>query len=333
MGRLLILFLALMSYECKAAYVCETKISTSSVDMPAAIQWQRETPSGWYTTNTPRLVVCDGWGLIEWVYVFGGEKVGVLSYDGKSYNTYSTALSGINYIIEIMDYSKSAWVPVTSSEITGWRDQRGSATPAAWALQAGLRIKFVSAVGVPIAGSLKLPGFDIATVQPIIDSKPSGAQSKITAPGANFAIKSKSCFLKSPGTVKLSRLDSSQFKDIGVTAGEIAFQFTVDCSDAYVKYAVSYFMTDVNNPANTGTTLTSATDSTNASGIAIEVRDGSIPVTFGPDLTTENKREIGTVAMAGGSLIKPLTARYKRTDAVVTPGPLSAGVTITLVYD
>lgn len=92
-------------------------------------------------------------------------------------------------------------------------------------------------------------------------------------------------------------------------------------------------MTDVNDPANLGTTLAPMQGSDGAKGIAIEIMDGLNPVTLDPMLTSGNQREFGSIAKAGGSFIKRMSARYKRTNTVVTPGPLSADVTISLIYD
>lgn len=330
--RILLFLLLLFGTKCHASYSC-TLLRTGEVLLPPVIDLQRESTSPWYETGNPALAKCvsDGLGF-QMFSVMVMASVGSYMYDGANYNLYSTGIKEISFIVEFFRYSDSAWVPVTASsaELLTLSGKLNTVN-----LGGRSRIKFVSSSGSVPAGSYSIPsiGFMRSELRSGVASAIvfNGGITRTTA--SSLAVKAKSCTLKSPGVVKLPRADFSQFKAVGTTAGESPFQFAVDCSDAFVDYSVSFYMTDVNDPANTSTALAQTSNSGSASGIAIEVLDGLTPVTFGPQLTAENKRRIGTITMAGGSLVKPLTSRYKRTNAVVTPGPLSAGVTITLVYE
>lgn len=115
---------------------------------------------------------------------------------------------------------------------------------------------------------------------------------------------------------------------VGDIAGSQAFALSFSCA-AGAKVLIT--LTDSVNPANRGNTLQLTADST-ARGVGVQVLNGGVPVSFGPDSATvgnTNQWLIG--ASPDGPLQVPLTARYISTGTVAA-GTIKALATFTMSY-
>lgn len=329
MKRVSLTLLAIFSLKCQADYTCRIIKPDSTLQLPGTVQWQSETPTEWYTLSAPAQASCSGSGPLKLVYTASSTLSGEHVFNGVSYSMFSTSVPGIKYIMEYINWNKSkTWQPVVRSNFTGWQTGTGTG----WTLGTDLRIKFVRDTGARPKGSLQVPPFSIATAT-ISSDVSSWPAINLNASGTTIEAKSKSCSLKSPGTIRLPKSYLSDLREIGASSGNSPFSFSVDCSDSFSKYSVSYYMTDAFSFSNKSSTLTLSTDSGSAKGVGIQVLNGDTPIIFGPEPTVANTQLIGTLPSAGGGLTKFLSASYIRTNSETTPGSVSAGLTLTLIYD
>ncbi|MFM0044572.1 fimbrial protein [Paraburkholderia sediminicola] len=129
--------------------------------------------------------------------------------------------------------------------------------------------------------------------------------------------------------VTLPQAYTGRLPTAGATTGATPFNLALDCSPGT---RVNVTLTDASNASNTSTTLSLAPGST-ATGIGLQVLNGSTPIAYGPDSAAagnQNQWLAGTAA--GGSMTIPLTAQYVRTPGTVAPGTVKGLATFTMSY-
>jgi type 1 fimbria pilin len=112
------------------------------------------------------------------------------------------------------------------------------------------------------------------------------------------------------------------------STGATPFSLGVNCTQGVT---VKITLTDASNVSNTSTILGLAAGST-ATGVGLQILNGSKPVAYGPDSAVQgnvNQWTVGT--SAGGPMTIPLTAQFVRTGAV-TPGTVKGTATFTMSY-
>jgi type 1 fimbria pilin len=127
----------------------------------------------------------------------------------------------------------------------------------------------------------------------------------------------------------LPRAPSRDLANVGDTTGDTLVPLGLKCP-AGIKVYIT--ITDAVDPANRSTMLSLAPGSS-ASGVAVEILNGSEPIAFGPDSSaagTVSQWSAGT--SAGGVMQIPLAARYVRTPAPLAPGTVDAKATFTMSY-
>jgi type 1 fimbria pilin len=147
---------------------------------------------------------------------------------------------------------------------------------------------------------------------------------------AGSSITSNTCSVITPTLqYQLPRAFSKDLVSAGATTGDTTLPLQLDCA-AGVKVAVT--ITDATAPANRSTTLTLAKGSS-ASGIGLQILNGSTPVAFGLDSAVAGNTNQWSAGMAaGGAMQIPLTARYVRTSGQLIPGGVSGVATFTMSY-
>ncbi|SOE99173.1 Pilin (type 1 fimbria component protein) [Burkholderia sp. OK233] len=129
--------------------------------------------------------------------------------------------------------------------------------------------------------------------------------------------------------VTLPQAYSGRLSTTGATTGATPFNLALDCSPGT---KVNVTLTDASNASNTSTTLSLAPGST-ATGIGLQVLNGSTPIAYGPDSAAagnQNQWLAGTAT--GGPMTIPLTAQYVRTPGTVAPGTVKGLATFTMSY-
>ncbi|HEV7776290.1 MAG TPA: fimbrial protein [Luteibacter sp.] len=150
----------------------------------------------------------------------------------------------------------------------------------------------------------------------------------------NFELRANTCALISDETlyVTLDPVAASEFEGMGGKVGGREIDLRLRCDPDVRVHAT---MTDATSPANRTSTLSLADGST-AMGVGFEIlRNGNVPVFFGPDssvIGAENQFHVADIPASGGEVVLPLTVRYVQTEPVLIPGELYARATITFSY-
>ncbi|VWB76208.1 fimbrial protein [Burkholderia stagnalis] len=143
------------------------------------------------------------------------------------------------------------------------------------------------------------------------------------------------CRVTTPAiTVPLGNMPSSTFSGVGTVSPSKPFNIVLQCSggDAGTVTNVHTTLTDHTDPGNVSDTLSLATDST-ATGIGIQVLNGSTVIKYGPDSSATGNTNQWKAGEAGnGTFTIPLTARYIQTAPKVTAGTADGLATFTMSY-
>ena len=135
-------------------------------------------------------------------------------------------------------------------------------------------------------------------------------------------------------TVPLSAVSLSSFKGVGTTSPATPFNITLQCSGSIDGGSTTVYvtLTDQTNQVNLSTTLSLSTDST-ATGVGIQVLNGTSVISYGPDADTiGNTNQWSAGSAENGTFRIPLTARYVQTAPSVTPGSANGRATFTMSY-
>jgi type 1 fimbria pilin len=135
--------------------------------------------------------------------------------------------------------------------------------------------------------------------------------------------------------VPLGAVPIRAFTGVGSASPEKRFSISLDCAggDAGLERKIHTTLTDHTNPANQADTLSLAPGS-GASGIGIQVLNGSTVIKYGPDssaLGNINQWQAGS--SGNGTFNIPLTARYVQTAPAITPGSANGLATFTMSYE
>ncbi|MEB3785128.1 fimbrial protein [Pseudomonas paracarnis] len=142
-----------------------------------------------------------------------------------------------------------------------------------------------------------------------------------------FVAKGTSCTLTTPATIKLKQVSIVDMPSIGSSIAGGAFVLGLKCNMDVPTFQVSYGMADVYNPSNLSSYLSLADEPAKASGIALQVLNGTNAISFAPSATTV----IGN--LRSGTISHPMTVQYIRTGKNATPGKANAAVSVTFTYD
>ncbi|WP_196492673.1 fimbrial protein [Burkholderia stagnalis] len=143
------------------------------------------------------------------------------------------------------------------------------------------------------------------------------------------------CRVTTPAiTVPLGSMPASTFTGVGSVSPSKPFNIVLQCSGGETGTVTNVYttLTDHTNPGNVSDTLSLASDAT-ATGIGIQVLNGSTVIKYGPDSSAAgntNQWKAGTTG--NGTFTIPLTARYIQTAPKVTPGTADGLATFTMSY-
>ncbi|KPC54121.1 fimbrial protein [Amantichitinum ursilacus] len=135
--------------------------------------------------------------------------------------------------------------------------------------------------------------------------------------------------------ITLQGVKAKDFSGVGSTANSTSFSIKINCSGS--KYGgttkAQIGFTDVNNPANTGTTLSLSPKST-AQGVGLQISSWTGTLySFGPETATWDAPGHTTLGDWGDSnKTLMLLATYVKTGATVKAGSLEAMMTFVMTY-
>ncbi len=257
--------------------------------------------------------------------------------NGSSYFVFDSGVQGIGYAMEVRAgtvQGTAKWVPVNTMSIPLVTTASNSAT-----FYYEMRI-IVVATGRLKSGSYSVPQQNVSGRFAIYGTGSGRLQTSEFLPWrlSSITVAARTCKLTSGAIndVVLPRVVTTSFPDsIGAVSGGAAASFSMqlNCDRDVQVYAT---MTDATNPANTGSALSTTSQST-AGGVGIQISrpNEATPVSFGPDSSDKgnvNQWYVGTSPATGGGVTLPLIAKYVRTGTKVTAGTVQARSTITFSY-
>jgi type 1 fimbria pilin len=129
--------------------------------------------------------------------------------------------------------------------------------------------------------------------------------------------------------VVLPKVFAVSLATAGSTTGASPLSIGLDCAKNVKIYLT---ISDASDFSNRTTTLSLAQGSS-ASGVGVQLVNGSTPVSYGPDSATAGTINQWFAATGtGGTIQIPLTARYVRTSGPLVPGTVKALATFTMSY-
>ncbi|MDH1629554.1 fimbrial protein [Pseudomonas mosselii] len=153
----------------------------------------------------------------------------------------------------------------------------------------------------------------------------------MTAPATSINVAYPGCTLKAPDTVQIPKTNANLLRSPGEFSSGTSFTLTLTCLPG-IK--ARYSMTDVTDSGNRSSELGLIPDAESARGVALQIVDGSEPITFGEDSSSPsaiNKRDFGVVP-SGGVLSKVFSVRYIRSAGALAPGKVRSAASITMSY-
>ncbi|WP_241300127.1 fimbrial protein [Burkholderia stabilis] len=143
------------------------------------------------------------------------------------------------------------------------------------------------------------------------------------------------CRVTTPAiTVPLGNVRASTFTGVGSVSTGQPFNIVLECAGGETGTVTNVYttLTDHTNPGNVSDTLSLAQDS-GATGIGIQVLNGSTVIKYGPDSSAAGNTNQWKAGEAGnGTFTIPLTARYVQTAPKITPGSANGLATFTMSY-
>lgn len=242
-----------------------------------------------------------------------------------SYNTWPTSLAGVG--VRLRETIDSKWWP---------KEIIDPATIMISFMPRTLAIEFVKTGEIPSTGG-NLTG-EIAGIwmrnktQKAITYRISGNIQILPKPPVCTILTKKL-------DVPFGKMTTTQFPaEVGGTTPEKPINIRVQCAGAAHggKSHIYMTLTDAVNPQNRGEylTLTGGSGSTQtAKGAAVQILNNGTPVKYGPDSRAPNNPNQWFVRETGNDTFDiPLSARYIRTAAQLTPGVANAYATFTMSY-
>ncbi|MBO3275231.1 fimbrial protein [Pseudomonas schmalbachii] len=145
-----------------------------------------------------------------------------------------------------------------------------------------------------------------------------------------FEIRNPTCTVTTPSISKvLPDVSNMSFPSIGSTYGNVDFKVGLNCS-----YGASLYMTLTDNSnAGNRTNVLGLTSDSSAAGIGFQILRGGNPVSYGADSPAiGNPNQFYVGESPEGLMEIPFSARYIRTERIVTPGIAKGRATFTMSY-
>ena len=252
--------------------------------------------------------------------------------NGKNAAVFETGIPGIGFVVEVQTTTGGdpPAVPLINGDLS-------------FPISARDRESVYATVTLVSAGGLVTGAWTSKTIRPFsYRVKYRGAFNSGTAYSAVLSsvstnVTARACKVTSGATnsVTLPTLVSASLKATGDVASARSAPFSVglNCDANVSVYAT---LTDASNPANTGSALSLAPDST-AAGVGIQIlkKGEGTPLNFGPDSSRKgniNQWMVGKSSTANTQLSVPFEARYVKVAETIKPGSVSARGTITFSY-
>nr|WP_232447339.1 fimbrial protein [Burkholderia ubonensis] len=134
----------------------------------------------------------------------------------------------------------------------------------------------------------------------------------------------------------LGEVPVKTFTGIGSVSPARSFDIRLNCSGGGLGTSTNVYttLTDLTNPGNRSNVLSLTRDS-RATGVGIQVLNGSTVLAYGPDSNASgniNQWKAGSVTPGTATFSIPLSARYVQTAGSVTPGSAAGRATFTMSY-
>lgn len=142
------------------------------------------------------------------------------------------------------------------------------------------------------------------------------------------------CSVSTPDVqVSLDSDTVASFTAVGMTRDEKDFNVSLACSggDASTSTTMHMFLSDQTTPSNQTNILTLDPSST-ATGVGVQILNGSTPIVFGPTSTAPTTDITRNIVVNTPTVDIPLKARYVRTGNM-TAGSVTAIATFTTTYN
>lgn len=144
------------------------------------------------------------------------------------------------------------------------------------------------------------------------------------------------CRVSTPAIkVPLGKVHPSTFTGVGTYSPAQNFNIGLTCSGGTGGTVTRVYttLTDQTNPGNRSNTLPLISSGLTATGVGIQILNGSTPISYGPDSRVANNPNQWMVGTQGnGSFTIPLSVRYVQTSPSVTPGTANGAATFTMSY-
>lgn len=329
---LLVIAAMVMPATAKATIYCTTSNANNStnagspliiVPASATVKINPNAPDGTVLAElTPRPV-------LNWAVTFtctGAASPMVTEITGLSYlgnNVYDTGVPGIGMRFS---YPKGTWLPYESVV------KPGKFTPSSTTGS----IQLVKIGAIPAPATLPTIYANTVITEAAVGGNYESVYTRFTIYGTKFEFGIPTCEVTTPlVNVSMPPVYGSQFTEIGSVSAARDLAIGVKCAGgaAGSKAAVHVVLTDQSDPENRDDALKLSADST-ASGLGVQVLYKGNVIRFGPDSKhsdAENRWLAGTTGVGEYSI--PLSARYVRTEPVISAGTANARATFTLSYE
>jgi type 1 fimbria pilin len=247
------------------------------------------------------------------------ESLGEYSEDGKTYT-----VLGNRWLSFVAEHSKP-----NSEEMIPVRDL--SRQPVYSAVPGQNRMK------IRVRAGLKMrPTRPLTTLSHLVllVGRPGNSDKTQATLRAQVKLLQKTCSIMSGNELSFNvrSAHADQFGGVGSTVDGEDFQLSMRCEPGIRVFAT---LTDATQPGNRTAVLSLGSGST-ARGVGYQIlRDGNVPVAFGPDSAeagAENQFAVADVPAGGGDIELPLKIRYIQTEPAIVPGRVDAVATITFAY-
>ena len=251
-----------------------------------------------------------------------------LTYNGvgareNTYFTYPTSVPGVGIRLKYLTGSMNngAWFPWSyTSTWTGGYIQTHT-----------IFVEFIKTGPITVAGSLS--GV-FSTWNTNLADNPVWGQYAWAAPVV-FNVAVPTCAVTTHDiAVSMGSVAATSFGGAGSVSDSKPFNISLQCSGGVINSYTNVYttLTDVTNPGNVSDTL-SLNASSSATGLGVQVLRGTTVIRYGPDSSVAgNPNQWFAGAAQNGAFNIPLTARYIKTAATVTPGTANASATFTMSY-
>ncbi|RQH03599.1 fimbrial protein [Paraburkholderia dinghuensis] len=258
----------------------------------------------------------------------GGQAV--LTYTGvgaqeNTYYTFPTGVAGVGVRIKYtaFTYCANVWFPC-STPLVNWS--------VGTVAQHTVFVEFIKTGPITVSGSTSgIFATWNASQSPTFNGV--WGQYQWASP-VFFNVSVPTCTVTTPNiSVPMGSVGANSLASVGSVSASQPFNIALNCSGGVTNSYTNVYitLTDAINPANITDTLP-LTPSSTASGVGIQVLNGTQTIHFGPDSSVAgNPNQWFAGSAANGAFNIPLTARYVRTGTMV-PGTANGSATFTMSY-